>query len=178
MQTVGLHQQPPPPPLLLPTPPPPPPRPPPPQPPPLPPPPPLPCPPVPPVPLPPLPLLVRRLPLGADAAPTDSKPPSAPITPKDNEPVTLPWDQSGITSGPLTLLDTQNLCLPITPKLCPRHCGPFRISHMITFVTAHLLLPADWYVSPSFYVSLLRPYVPSTSQLPRNRPASMTQPPT
>ncbi|CAI7929821.1 unnamed protein product, partial [Closterium sp. NIES-54] len=60
---------PPPPPLLLPTPPPPPP----PQPPPTPPPPPPP--PVPPEPLPPLPLPVWRLLLGADAAPTDSKPP-------------------------------------------------------------------------------------------------------
>ncbi|CAI7737683.1 unnamed protein product, partial [Closterium sp. NIES-54] len=52
----------------------------------------------------------------------------------------------------LVLLDTQNLRLPITPKLRPRYCGPFRISHMITPVTAHLLLPADWYVSTSFHV--------------------------
>ncbi|CAI7870362.1 unnamed protein product [Closterium sp. NIES-54] len=78
----------------------------------------------------------------------------------------------------LILLNTQNLRLPITPKLRPRYCGPFRISHMVTPVTAHLLLLADWYVSSSFHVSLLRPYVPSTSQLARNRPASMTRPPT
>ncbi|CAI7854456.1 unnamed protein product [Closterium sp. NIES-53] len=78
----------------------------------------------------------------------------------------------------LILLDTQNLRLPITPKLRPRYCGPFRISHMVTPVTAHLLLPADWYVSPSFHVSLLRPYIPSTSQLARLRPTSMTRPPT
>ncbi|CAI7769961.1 unnamed protein product, partial [Closterium sp. NIES-54] len=51
----------------------------------------------------------------------------------------------------LVLLDTQNLRLPITPKLRPRYCGPFRISHLVTPVTAHLLLPADWYVSPSFH---------------------------
>ncbi|CAI7858198.1 unnamed protein product, partial [Closterium sp. NIES-53] len=76
----------------------------------------------------------------------------------------------------LVLLDTLNLRLPIIPKLRPRYCGPFRINHMITPVTAHLLLSADWYVSPSFHVSLLRPYIPSTSQLPRNRPASMTRP--
>ncbi|CAI7801085.1 unnamed protein product, partial [Closterium sp. NIES-53] len=43
----------------------------------------------------------------------------------------------------LVLLDTQNLRLPLTLKLRPRYCGPFRISHMITPVTAHLLLPAD-----------------------------------
>ncbi|CAI7780275.1 unnamed protein product, partial [Closterium sp. NIES-54] len=43
----------------------------------------------------------------------------------------------------LVLLDTKNLRLPITPKLRPRYCGPFRISYMITPVTAHLLLPAD-----------------------------------
>ncbi|CAI7891385.1 unnamed protein product [Closterium sp. NIES-53] len=78
----------------------------------------------------------------------------------------------------LILLDTQNLRLPITPKLRPRYCGPFRISHMVTPVTAHLLLPADWYVSPSFHVSLLRPYIPSTSQLARHHPTSMIRPPT
>ncbi|CAI7750468.1 unnamed protein product [Closterium sp. NIES-53] len=78
----------------------------------------------------------------------------------------------------LVLLDTQNLRLPITPKLRPRYCGPFRISHMITPVTTHLLLPAVCYVSPSFHVSLLRPYIPSTNQMARTRPASMTRPPT
>ncbi|CAI7753422.1 unnamed protein product [Closterium sp. NIES-53] len=78
----------------------------------------------------------------------------------------------------LVLLNTLNLRLPITPKLRPRYCGLFRISHMIIPVTAHLLLPAVWYVSPSFHVSLLRPYIPSTSQLARTRPASMTRPPT
>ncbi|CAI7801004.1 unnamed protein product [Closterium sp. NIES-53] len=78
----------------------------------------------------------------------------------------------------LVLLDTQNLHLPITPKLRPRYCGPFRISHMITPVTAHLLLPAVWYVSPFFHVTLLRPFIPSTCQLARNRPASMTRPQT
>ncbi|CAI7860874.1 unnamed protein product [Closterium sp. NIES-53] len=78
----------------------------------------------------------------------------------------------------LVLLDTQILRLPITPKLRPRYCGPFRISHMITPIIAHLLLPADRYVSPSFHVSLLRPYIPSTSQLSQNRLASMTRPPT
>ncbi|CAI7878194.1 unnamed protein product, partial [Closterium sp. NIES-53] len=76
---------PPPPPLLLPTPPPPPPRPPPPQPPPLPPPPPPPPPPVPPVPFPPLLLLGRHLPLGADAAPTDSKPPRSAVAAEATE---------------------------------------------------------------------------------------------
>ncbi|CAI7785083.1 unnamed protein product [Closterium sp. NIES-54] len=33
-----------------------------------------------------------------------------------------------------------------------RHSGPF-------------MLPADWYISPSFHVSQLRPYIPATSQL-------------
>ncbi|CAI7848305.1 unnamed protein product [Closterium sp. NIES-53] len=32
----------------------------------------------------------------------------APITPQDNEPLTLPYDQSGITSGPLTLISRIN----------------------------------------------------------------------
>ncbi|CAI7781811.1 unnamed protein product [Closterium sp. NIES-54] len=73
------------------------------------------------------------------------------------------------------LLDTQNLRLLIVPKLRPRYCGPFQISHMITPITAHLLLPTDWYINPSFHVSLLRPYIPSTSQLHRYRPPSMTR---
>ncbi|CAI7919662.1 unnamed protein product [Closterium sp. NIES-53] len=48
-------------------------------------------------------------------------------------------------------LDTLNLSLPIVPKLRPRYCGPFQISHMITPVTTHLLLPTAWYISPSFH---------------------------
>ncbi|CAI7852902.1 unnamed protein product [Closterium sp. NIES-53] len=56
---------------------------------------------------------------------------SAPITPQDNEPVSLPYDQSGITSGPLT---------------------------MVTPVTAKLLLPDDWKIHDAFHVSLLRHY--------------------
>ncbi|CAI7881793.1 unnamed protein product [Closterium sp. NIES-54] len=60
-------------------------------------------------------------------------------------------------SGDYVLIDTRNLRLPVVLKLRPRCCGPFQISHMITPVTAHLLLPSDWYISPSFHVSLLRP---------------------
>ncbi|CAI7872188.1 unnamed protein product [Closterium sp. NIES-53] len=39
---------------------------------------------------------------------------SAPITPQDNEPVTLLWDQSGITSGPLTY---SYRCVPPHPGI-------------------------------------------------------------
>ncbi|CAI7910255.1 unnamed protein product [Closterium sp. NIES-54] len=80
-------------------------------------------------------------------------------------------------SGDYVLLGTLNVRLPIVAKLQPRFCGPFQISHMITPVTAHLLLPTDSYISPSFHVSPLRPYIPTTSQLPRHRPPSMTRPP-
>ncbi|CAI7932009.1 unnamed protein product [Closterium sp. NIES-54] len=47
---------------------------------------------------------------------------------------------------------------------------------MITSVTVHLLLPTDCFISPSFHVTLLRPYIPTTSQLPHHRPPSMTRP--
>ncbi|CAI7895297.1 unnamed protein product [Closterium sp. NIES-53] len=43
------------------------------------------------------------------------------------------------------LLDTQNLRLLVVLKLRPRYCGPFQISHMISPVIAHLLLPTDWH---------------------------------
>ncbi|CAI7778016.1 unnamed protein product [Closterium sp. NIES-54] len=54
-------------------------------------------------------------------------------------------------SGDYVLLDPHNFRLPVVPKLRPRYCGPFQISHMTTPVTAHLLLPTDWYISPSFH---------------------------
>ncbi|GJP56686.1 hypothetical protein CLOM_g15741 [Closterium sp. NIES-68] len=71
--------------------------------------------------------------------------------------------------GDLVLLDTRNLRLPIPSKLRPRFCGPFQVTNLVTPVTVHLRLPADWRHHPAFHVSLLRPYVPSSSDLARNR---------
>ncbi|GJP33107.1 hypothetical protein CLOM_g17676, partial [Closterium sp. NIES-68] len=61
--------------------------------------------------------------------------------------------------GDLVLLDTRNLRLPIPSKLRPRFCGPFQVTNLVTPVTVHLRLPADWRHHPAFHVSLLRPYV-------------------
>ncbi|GJP39787.1 hypothetical protein CLOM_g24128 [Closterium sp. NIES-68] len=69
----------------------------------------------------------------------------------------------------LVLLDTRNLRLPIPSKLRPRFYGPFQVTNLVTPVTVHLRLPADWRHHPAFHVSLLRPYVPSSSDLARNR---------
>ncbi|GJP47876.1 hypothetical protein CLOM_g7051 [Closterium sp. NIES-68] len=71
--------------------------------------------------------------------------------------------------GDLVRLDTRNLRLPIPSKLRPRFCGPFQVINLVTPVTVHLRLPADWRHHPAFHVSLLRPYVPSSSDLARNR---------
>ncbi|GJP51671.1 hypothetical protein CLOM_g10820 [Closterium sp. NIES-68] len=71
--------------------------------------------------------------------------------------------------GDIVLLDTRNLRLPIPSKLRPRFCGPFQVTKMVTPVTAHLRLPTDWRHHPAFHVSLLRPYIPSSSDLARQR---------
>ncbi|GJP50822.1 hypothetical protein CLOM_g9981 [Closterium sp. NIES-68] len=60
--------------------------------------------------------------------------------------------------GDLVLLDTRNLRLPIPSKLRPKFCGPFHVINLVTPVTVHLRLPADWRHHPAFHVSLLRPY--------------------
>ncbi|CAI7793981.1 unnamed protein product [Closterium sp. NIES-53] len=60
--------------------------------------------------------------------------------------------------GQMVLLDTKNLRLPQPAKLRPCYVGPFRITQMVTPVTAKLLLPDDWKIHDAFHVSLLRHY--------------------
>ncbi|CAI7886803.1 unnamed protein product [Closterium sp. NIES-53] len=109
-----------------------------------------------------------------------------PVSPQEQQ---LPLIEFAYNNSPSATTQQSPFCLncrqdptvPMTPNPdnpVPRAQQSFRISHMITPVTAHLLHLADWYISPSFHVGLLRPYVPSTSQLPRNRLASMIRPPT
>ncbi|CAI7850789.1 unnamed protein product, partial [Closterium sp. NIES-54] len=53
--------------------------------------------------------------------------------------------------GQMVFLDTKNLRLPQPAKLRPRYVGPFRITHMVTPVTARLLLPDDWKIHYAFH---------------------------
>ncbi|GJP31378.1 hypothetical protein CLOM_g12018 [Closterium sp. NIES-68] len=74
-----------------------------------------------------------------------------------------------MTTGQLVLLDTKNLRLPLPTKLRPCFSGPFKIMKMVTPVTAQLRLPDDWRIHNKFHVSLLRPFVPDTSDIARQR---------
>ncbi|GJP56485.1 hypothetical protein CLOM_g15552 [Closterium sp. NIES-68] len=82
-----------------------------------------------------------------------------------------------MTAGQLVLLDTKNLRLPLPIKLRPRFCGPFKIVKMVTPVTAQLRLPDDWRIHNKFHVSLLRPFVPDTSDIARQRLVPDVRPP-
>ncbi|GJP47431.1 hypothetical protein CLOM_g6619 [Closterium sp. NIES-68] len=74
-----------------------------------------------------------------------------------------------MAAGQLVLLDTKNLRLPLPTKLRPLFCGPLKIVKMVTPVTAQLRLPDDWRIHNKFHVSLLRPFVPDTSDIARQR---------
>ncbi len=50
----------------------------------------------------------------------------------------------------------QRLRLPCR-KLSPRYVGPFKILRQITPVSFRLALPANYRISPTFHVSLLKP---------------------
>ena len=61
--------------------------------------------------------------------------------------------------GDLVWLEGQNLCLSQpTPKLAPRHHGPFKVIQVMSPVNYHLELPTQWSIHPVFHIDLLTPY--------------------
>lgn len=74
--------------------------------------------------------------------------------------------------GDCVLLSTHNIRHPLRcKKLSPRYIGPFPIKKQINDVTYELQLPDRSLISPTFHVSLLKPYIdpvlpPSTEPEP------------
>jgi len=61
--------------------------------------------------------------------------------------------------GDQVWLEASHLKLPYhTPKLAPRHQGPFRVSQIISPVAYQLALPLSWGIHNVFHASLLLPY--------------------
>ncbi|CAI7888274.1 unnamed protein product [Closterium sp. NIES-53] len=81
-----------------------------------------------------------------------------------------------LTTGQFVLLDMKNLNLLGPSKLRPRFCGPFKILKMVTPVTTKLLLPDDWRIHDAFHISLLRKFVPATTDIARQQAAPTARP--
>jgi hypothetical protein len=57
-------------------------------------------------------------------------------------------------------LEAKNLPLQYgSPKLAPRHHGPFKITREILPVAYQLDLPHQWNIHPIFHASLLTPFI-------------------
>ena len=60
-------------------------------------------------------------------------------------------------------LKVKHLALPYqTPKLAPKHHGPFKITRKISSVAYQLELPVAWTIHNVFHASLLTPYCETT----------------
>ena len=70
-----------------------------------------------------------------------------------------PTPEGKFKKGDQVCLEASNLKLPYhTPKLAPRHQGPFRINEVISPVAYRLALPSSWGIHDVFHASLLLPY--------------------
>jgi len=75
--------------------------------------------------------------------------------------------------GDQVWLEATNLKLPYhTPKLAPRHQGPFHISKVISPVAYRLVLPLSWGIHDVFHSLLLLPYKETAAHGP-----NFTRPP-
>ena len=87
---------------------------------------------------------------------------------RKDSPTTPQW-----TIGQRVWLDSKNLPLPYgTIKLASQRYGPFTIDKVISLVTYHLELLAQWNIHPVFHASLLTPYIETDSHGP-----NFSQPP-
>ena len=68
-------------------------------------------------------------------------------------------DMPKYKEGDLVWLEGRNLCLSQpTPKLVPRHHGPFKVIQVMSPVNYRLELPTQWSIHPVFHINLLTPY--------------------
>ncbi|KAI2650192.1 Transposon Tf2-9 polyprotein [Labeo rohita] len=81
-------------------------------------------------------------------------------------------------SGQWVWLSTKNHRLQQScRKLNPRYVGPFKIIRQITPVSFRLALPAQYKISPTFHVSLLKPAVAPGGQRDQDEAAAPEVPP-